>query len=155
MLQLDAVLQKIHSVIYSSRVFKRYVSQSRPCPDAARIQLNKEGKNVLLVNAPRGYRTTLGALPAGAKVVRKADGLVDVLQLFIANRQEMEAELPKVKALAGPQSLIWVTYLKGTARTKTDINRDSLHAYARTVGLEGVSLVSINDDWSAMRFKLV
>jgi len=48
-----------------------------------------------------------------------------------------------------------VTYLKGTAKTKTDINRDSLHAYARTVGLEGVSLVSIDDDWSAMRFKLI
>jgi hypothetical protein len=116
--------------------------------------LIKAGKKVLLVNAPRGYKTTLGALPSGAKVVSKAARPVDVLQLFIANRQEMETELPKLKALAGPQSLIWVTYLKGTAKTKTDINRDSLHAYARTVGLEGVSLVSIDNDWSAMRFKL-
>jgi len=117
--------------------------------------LIKEGKHVLLINAPKGYKTALGALPAGAKVVSKAAVPVDVIQMFVANRQEMEAELPKVKALAGPQSLIWVTYLKGTAKTKTDINRDSLHAYGRTVGLEGVSLVSIDDDWSAMRFKLV
>jgi hypothetical protein len=126
-----------------------------PEKTVAQKLLIKEGKKVLLVNAPKGYKTTLGALPVGAKVVSKAAGPVDVLQLFIANRQEMEAELPKLKALAGPQSLIWVTYLKGTAKTRTDINRDSLHTYARTIGLEGVSLVSIDDDWSAMRFKLL
>jgi hypothetical protein len=117
--------------------------------------LIKEGKQVLLIRAPKGYKTALGVLPAGAKVVSKAAAPVDVIQLFVANRQELEAELPKLKALAGPQSLIWVTYLKGSSKTKTDINRDSLHAYARTIGLEGVSLVSIDDDWSAMRFKLV
>lgn len=116
--------------------------------------LIKEGKQVLLINAPKGYKAVLGVLPAGAKLVSKAAVPVDVVQLFVTDRQAMEAELPKLKALAGPQSLIWVTYLKGTAKTKTDINRDSLHAYARTIGLEGVSLVSIDDDWSAMRFKL-
>src|SRR5262249_8961324 len=107
--------------------------------------LIKAGKQVLLINAPKGYKAALGALPAGAKVVSKAAAPVDVIQLFVTGRNAMEVELPKVKALAGPQSLIWVTYLKGTAKTKTDINRDSLHAYARTVGLEGVSLVSIDD----------
>jgi hypothetical protein len=51
--------------------------------------------------------------------------------------------------------VLWVSYFKGTAKTKTDINRDSLHAYARSIGLEGVSLISIDDDWSAMRFKSI
>src|SRR5689334_2485863 len=95
--------------------------------------LIKEGKQVWLIRAPKGYKTALGVLPAGAKVVSKAAAPVDVIQLFVANRQELEAELPKLKALAGPQSLIWVTYLKGSSKTKTDINRDSLHAYARTI----------------------
>jgi hypothetical protein len=120
----------------------------------AQKMLIKEDQKVLLLNAPKSYKATLGPLPGGAKLVSKATAPADVIHLFVANRAELEAELPKVKALAGPQSLIWVSYLKGTAKTKTDINRDSLHAYARTVGLEGVSLIAIDDDWSAMRFKL-
>ncbi len=34
------------------------------------------------------------------------------------------------------------------------MNRDTLHAYAKTLGLLGVSLISIDDDWSSMRFKV-
>jgi hypothetical protein len=46
-------------------------------------------------------------------------------------------------------------YHTGTSKVKTDINRDTLHAYARTIGLDGVSLISIDADWSAMRFKVM
>jgi hypothetical protein len=117
--------------------------------------LIKEGRTVLLVNAPRGYQDMLGALPTGAKILKPPAKRADVIQLFVANRAELEARLPKVKEALMPGGLLWVSYYKGTAKTKTDINRDTLHAYARTVGLEGVALVSIDDDWSAMRFKLL
>ena len=33
--------------------------------------LIKEGKQVLLINAPKGYKAVLGVLPAGAKLVRR------------------------------------------------------------------------------------
>jgi len=50
--------------------------------------------------------------------------------------------------------MLWVSYYKGTSKVKTDINRDMIYAYAHTIGLDGVGLVSIDDTWSAMRFKL-
>ena len=115
--------------------------------------LIKEGFTVLLVNPPHSYKNTLGALPTGAKILKTAAKPADVVQLFVANRAELEAQLPKIKETVAPGGLLWVTYYKGTARTKTDINRDTIHAYARTLGLEGVAMVSIDDDWSAMRFK--
>ena len=130
-----------------------------PDKTVAQKLLIKEGHTVLLVKAPRGYQATLGALPEGARLIRSAAKPADVVQLFVANRAELEAELPKIKdavrwlSPSKPGGILWVTYLKGTAKTKTDINRDTLHAYARTIELEGVSLVSIDDDWSAMRFK--
>lgn len=49
--------------------------------------------------------------------------------------------------------MIWVIYHKGTSRIKTDINRDSINAYAQSIGLQGVAMVSINDDWAALRLK--
>ena len=115
--------------------------------------LIKEGSTLLLVNPPRGYKNTLGALPTGAKILKTAAKPADIVQLFVANRAELETQLPKIKEAVAPRGLLWVTYHKGTAKTKTDINRDTIHAHARTLGLEGVAIVSIDDDWSAMRFK--
>lgn len=114
----------------------------------------KEGMKVLLVNAPPGYVAKLGKLPKNASIVKQTSSPVDFIQVFLANRKEAEAYAPKMKKLLKPNGMLWLCYLKGTSKTKTDINRDTLHAYARTVGLEGVSLISIDDDWSAMRFKV-
>ncbi len=39
-------------------------------------------------------------------------------------------------------------------KTVTDINRDTIAEYARTLGLEGVAMISVDDDWSALRLKV-
>ncbi len=125
-----------------------------PEKTVAQKMLIKAGYKILFVNAPKGYKTKLGELPKGVKVLKAPTEPADWIQLFVSNRAELEAELPKVKPALAPNGLLWVSYLKGTSKTKTDINRDILHAYGRTIGLEGVSLISIDDDWSAMRFKV-
>jgi hypothetical protein len=117
--------------------------------------LIKDDRTLLLVNAPRGYANVLGPLPTDAKLLKSPAKRAGVIQLFVANRAELETRLPQMKAAVAPGDLLWVTYYKGTAQIRTDIGRDALHAYARTLGMEGVSLVSIDDDWSAMRFKLL
>ena len=55
---------------------------------------------------------------------------------------------------ARPDGLLWLCYPKGTSKVKTDVNRDILNRrLAEEYGLEGVAMVSIDDTWSAMRFK--
>ena len=117
----------------------------------------KPGRKVRFINAPAGYDTILGGLPVGVTVVEDARSAqaVDVVQMFVANRAELEARLPGVRAVLRPGDILWVTYLKGTSKIKTDINRETINAYAHTIGLEGVSIVSVDDDWSAMRFRLI
>ncbi len=117
--------------------------------------LIKEGYSVLLVNPPKGYRKMLGPLPKGATLLKAPTRPADLIQVFVANRHELESQLPVLKPARAPNGLFWVTYLKGSAKTKTDINRDTINAYARTVGLRGVAMISIDDDWSALRLKAV
>ena len=74
--------------------------------------------------------------------------------MFVSNRKELETQLPILKQVLTPKGMLWVSYYKGTSKVKTDINRDMIYAYAHTIGLDGVGLVSIDDTWSAMRFKL-
>ncbi len=114
----------------------------------------KPGNMVLLVNAPDGYMAQLGELPMGSYLLSDAERRVELIQLFVANRAELEAQLPRLKAQLAPKGSLWVTYHKGTSRVKTDINRDTINAYAHSLGMEGVAMISIDDDWSALRLKV-
>jgi hypothetical protein len=52
-------------------------------------------------------------------------------------------------------AVFWIAYPKGTSKKYkgADINRDTCRVNVGEHGFEGVSLVSLDADWSAMRFK--
>lgn len=115
----------------------------------------KSGRSVIFVNKPAAYDKTMGRLPAGVEVADSSSKSIDIIQIFADSKQQLEKELPKWKKVVAPKGMIWVTYPKGTSKIKTDINRDIIAAYAETIGLEGVAIVAIDDDWSALRLKVV
>jgi len=114
----------------------------------------KPGFKFLLVNPPDGFLTQMGELPEGTILLRDSSCLVEAIQVFVSNRVELETQFPQLKNVLAPKGMLWVTYHKGTSKVKTDINRDAIYAYARSIGLDGAGLFSIDDTWSAMRFKL-
>lgn len=115
----------------------------------------KPGRGFMLVNPPPGYTEYMGSLPEGARWITAPGEPADVIQVFVETRAVLEAQLARLKVLLKPGGALWVTYYKGTARVKTDINRDSINAYGMTLGLQGVAIISIDADWSALRFKAV
>jgi hypothetical protein len=121
---------------------------------AEKLQM-KSGRKVLIINQPDEYSKVLGKLPADVSVVSVSAKDIDVVQLFVESRKQLEKELPKLKSKVAEKGMIWVTYPKGTSSKKGDINRDSIAEYALTLGLEGVAIVSVDDDWSALRLKVL
>ena len=85
----------------------------------------------------------------------KADDRVDVVLLFAMNRKQLEQYFPIAKERMGDKGSLWVAYLKQTASKATDINRDSINAYAKENGITGVAMISIDGDWSALRMKRI
>jgi len=124
-------------------------------PDKTNTQklLIKEGYRVWYIHPPQNIAELLGDLPGGAEVVNHPEAPVDFILAFIVDRKELEKHLGELKQMIKPKGLLWIAYYKGTSKIKTDINRDSIHAYGRTLGLEGITMISLDDDWSAMRFK--
>ena len=117
----------------------------------------KRGQTFLLLNAPEGYRRSLGTLPEGVKLVSAGPvggARIDMIQIFIGSREELESRVAPLKERLSPRGIIWVTYPKGTSKIKGEINRDSIRDYAATVGLEAVAIFSIDDHWSALRLKV-
>ena len=115
--------------------------------------LIKEGYRIAIVNPPAGYLDSMGKLPAKVTKVDIAAGNLDSVQAFVTSRIELEASLAGLKAALKRDGLLWITYPKGTSKAKADINRDSINAYAQTVGLQGVAMISVDDTWSALRLR--
>lgn len=117
---------------------------------AKKLQI-KPGSRIALVNAPPGYAERLEPLPEGARVVDLQPG-VDVLQVFAHDRAELEGAAGALGSVR-EGGLLWVCYPKGGKKAGTDLNRDLLWAELGKSGLAGVTLVAVDDTWSAMRFR--
>ena len=94
-------------------------------------------------------------MPANILKGEDDDTPVDVVLLFAMNRKELEHYFPIAKQRLGDKGSLWVAYLKQTASKATDINRDSINAYAQEQGITPVAIISIDGDWSALRMKRI
>ena len=126
-----------------------------PDKSIAQKMFIKPGNKVLIINPPEGYLAGMGELPEAVSLLQDTSSRVNVIQVFVLNRSELESQLARLKELLAPKGILWVTYHKGTSRVKTDINRDTINAYAHSIGLEGVAMISIDEDWSALRLKII
>lgn len=131
-------------------------------PDKSTVQklMMKPNQRIRLLNPPVNITALLGSLPEGTSLLDDAAGPggllpADVIVLFANGKVDIETLLPGLRTALTPGGILWVAYHKGTSPVKTDINRDSINAYAHTIGMQGVAMVSIDADWSALRLKLL
>ncbi|MEO9168987.1 MAG: hypothetical protein ABI230_11340 [Aestuariivirga sp.] len=115
----------------------------------------KAGKTILVLNAQVDIANLLGEIPAGAKWVQKGEGPFPAILQFVLNKAEMMKLVPAAKKHLEPTGALWIAYAKGTSAKATDINRDSIREYANSVGLDTVAQIGLDQDWSALRCKIV
>ncbi|MHB9094848.1 MAG: hypothetical protein ACYC21_09250 [Eubacteriales bacterium] len=111
--------------------------------------LIKPGFRGIVLNPPDGYLTRLGSLPLKNELA----GKFDFVHLFVKNKDEVQLMGPKAVEAVKQEGVLWVSYPKGSSKIKTDINRDKGWDSIKAMGFEGVSLISIDETWSAMRFR--
>lgn len=75
--------------------------------------------------------------------------------VFINSKKEFTDFLKSSLNKVEPDSVLWFAYPKGTSKIKTDINRDIIRVTGEEYGLTNVTAISIDDTWSALRFRPV
>jgi hypothetical protein len=120
---------------------------------ASQKLLIKGSHSVLLLTPPPDYESILGKIPGSTVWIDRKSEKPDVIVAFLENRKALETRLLQLKSLMKPKSLLWLCYYKGTSKIKTDINRDTINSFCIENGLRGIAMISINDDWSALRLK--
>src|SRR5215216_1270006 len=84
----------------------------------------KPGQQIVVLNAPESYFNELSPLPEGVKASEGFDVSSDWAQIFVRNKAELEAQLPQVVKSLKLESLLWITFPKGSSKIQTDLTRD-------------------------------
>jgi hypothetical protein len=118
-------------------------------PVAERLQVKGE-RRLAVVGASAALEQTVGAAKARADLAR-----ADVVLLFASDRAGLEGKLPDVLKRMQEAAILWVAYPKLSSGLAADLSRDIIHALAPGYGLDTVSQIAIDEDWSALRLKRV
>ena len=115
----------------------------------------KDQSEIVVLNAPESFERELGQL-RGVKVRRTLSGASPVAfaLAFVTRQADVDAVAPQVVKAAGRDAVVWFVYPKGTSkRYKCEINRDTGWKTLGAAGFEGVRMVAIDEDWTAVRFR--
>ena len=109
---------------------------------ALESKLALKGRAIQVIDPPPGFKLS-GVADAGPDL-----GLL----VFVKGRTELRNRQARIVESARADRLTWVGYPKG-GQLGTDLNRDSLAAVLAEHGIRPVTQVSIDEVWSALRFR--
>ncbi len=121
-------------------------------PLAKKMKL-KPGARAAVVGAPDGYVAELEPLPSGATLATSLRGTFDWVQVFARTRAELELMAPRAIRALGPGAVLWVSFPKGSSKIQSDLTRDVGWEVLADADLKWVTLVSVNDTWSAFALR--
>jgi hypothetical protein len=121
-------------------------------PLEKKLRLPDEGV-ALVLNPPGPYNAFFDSFPEGVQVGEKSEGQPEFVHLFIANKAELDRFIDLAVCSLIEDGLFWISYPKGSSNVKTDINGDSLWEPLLEKGIRPVSQVSMEETWSAIRFR--
>lgn len=139
----------------SARAKKKPSTKPAPSNKALYDRLLVKSQTLHIVDPPVGFEINV---PAGCGLGFELPprlGRDDALMAFVRNKAGIDALAKQLKKAlrADEESLVWLVYPKGTGRVATDISRDRGWDAVTALGYQGVAVVAVDDDWSALRVR--
>ena len=111
------------------------------------------GQKALILNPPARYIDDLGRLPEDVQLSLEPGGKFDFVHLFAIQ----SSELTRIKTIAVESvefdGLLWISYPKRSSKIDSDLSRDDMWELYIDERLRPVSQISIDETWSAVRFR--
>jgi hypothetical protein len=112
----------------------------------------KPGSRLGLVGAAKEFDATLGELPPGVSVRRRARGPLDVIVAFCSGRAELERRLPALRRALEPAGGLWIAWPKRSSGVVSDLNEGVVRELGLGAGLVDNKVCAIDEVWSGLRF---
>lgn len=118
-------------------------------PLAKKLKL-KPGLKAAVIYAPENYVDTLKHDTALSPTL---NGKFDWIQIFVRTKAELKALAPKAARALRPESMLWISFPKGSSKVQTDLTRDRGWESLEALELKWITLVSVNETWSAFSLR--
>jgi CheY-like chemotaxis protein len=132
--------------VVPSSVFAGYAG----VPLAKKLGIREEFR-VILAGAPPGFEKTLGRLPRGTTLRRRARGPCDLVIWFSRQRADVERRIGRMGELAGRGGL-WLAWPKQASGENSDLTQPVVREIGLAAGLVDYKICSIDSTWSGLRF---
>ncbi|TWI96693.1 bacteriocin resistance YdeI/OmpD-like protein [Mucilaginibacter frigoritolerans] len=114
----------------------------------------KSGQRWLFYNAPDNYLPIIAPLPDGVTTSFTPTDNFDGIQLFVLNSLQLMNSLKVIVPLLKAETVFWLTYPKKSSGIESDLEMMGNWDEPAKYGLRVVSTVSINETWTALRFRM-
>ena len=111
------------------------------------------GMRALVITPPAGYLKLLAPRQHGLNVSSRAAGMYPFVQVFATRLSEISRFARRLPKHAAPNALVWISYPKKTSKIEGDLSRDVIREAMSAAGWRAVSIVAIDEVWSALRFR--
>lgn len=120
-------------------------------------KLNYKGQSTLYVlHAPPGFKPEAQAMSPVASIKTSLAGAkkIEFVIAFVSTQEAVDRLATTMLPLLADDGVVWFAYPKATSKNYTcEFNRDNGWALLGRLGFEGVRMVAIDEDWSALRFR--
>jgi hypothetical protein len=111
----------------------------------------KPAMTLAAIDAPREYRSWLGDLPPGVRIVAAADGKIEAVHLFVTSRAVLRKKLAVFRKRLEPAGFVWVSWPKKSSKVETDITEDTIREVALPIGFVDIKVCAVTDVWSGLK----
>lgn len=112
----------------------------------------KERQAVALLGAPLRFADTLGALPAGVVLRKRATPDSGLALWFVRNRREFDRGLTRAVRLAG-RIPVWVVSPKKAGLLAADLSQNGIRGACLAAGLVDYKVCAVDAAWSGLLFR--
>jgi hypothetical protein len=102
-------------------------------------------------DAPFEYLDWLAPLPDGVKHLTTLASDLRFIHGFFEKRSTLEEQLPAFMTHLEPTGMIWISWLKKSAKIPTDITEDTIREIALPMGLVDVKVCAVSEIWSGLK----
>lgn len=116
----------------------------------------KEHNEILVLNAPISFQKGISSFSQYATVQTDTKNLTELnfVVIFVTFKEQIEASIKLVYPKLNGDAILWYCYPKGSSKNYVcNFNRDTGWETLGKHNFEGVRQVSIDEDWSALRFR--
>lgn len=110
----------------------------------------KPGMRLLLLSAPKEYRSFFSDLPE-VVFAKRADASIDLAHMFVTKRDALQRHLNELRESLRPDAVVWVSWPKKAAKVPTDVTEDTIREVALPMGWVDIKVCAVTGVWSGLK----